>query len=122
MRRFALTFFAMPACALLAASPAFAVFPDGDYRCVNADGVPAGMLTIKGADYTFQAVADAEWTPKPEDPANGSGKMMEAGVDVIMVESGPIKDTLDANLSYKSDEGAILVNGHAGPMMTCRPN
>jgi len=64
--------------------------PAGTWRCSAQGNIPIGVLKITSGGYTFQAVRDTVWSPKPGDPSNGSGSLTVKG-SKVSVSSGPLR-------------------------------
>jgi hypothetical protein len=109
---------------IAATCPVFAQLPAGVYRCTSADMAPAGVLTISdGGQYQYQAVSDADFTPVPDDPANGSGQLAAEG-DALTPQSGPLKDHFAVKGSTTSSMGITSINfsdANGNVALVCSP-
>jgi hypothetical protein len=96
---------------LLATSPVLAQLPPpGVYRCTSPDMAPAGVLTVTDTgQYQYQSVSDADFTPIPDDPANGAGQLVAAG-DALTPQSGPLKEHFAVTGKATSSMGITSIN------------
>ncbi len=89
-----------------AAAIAFLMFPSpaqaaaaGVWRCSAQGNIPIGVLTVKSGGYTFQAVSNTVWAPKPQDSSNGSGKLTVKGSKVT-VKNGPLRKQMGVTTGF----------------------
>lgn len=83
---------------LMLPSPAQAAAA-GVWRCSAQGNIPIGVLTVKSGGYTFQAVRDTVWAPKPQDSSNGSGKLTVKG-SKITVKNGPLRTQMGVTTGF----------------------
>lgn len=89
---------AMVVAGLALASPAHAA-ATGTWRCSAQGNIPIGILTIKSGGYSFQAVRNTAWAPKPADSSNGSGSMSVKG-SKITVKTGPLRTSMGVTSGF----------------------
>lgn len=106
---------ALAVATLSAAAPVRAAGFDGTWHCKANGDIPIGILTVAGTGYSFTAVRDGKWTPKPDDPGNGKGTLAASGVP----ESGPLKTVYEVTVSNSNT--VLWLNNKTGTLMGCWP-
>lgn len=86
------------ALAIVLAGPAAAGVA-GTWRCSTHGPLPMGILKISGSSYSYQAVSNTAWAPKPGDRSNGSGAISASGSSVAPT-SGPLRTVMGLTSGY----------------------
>lgn len=71
----------------------------GTWRCSAHGPLPMGILKISGSSYSYQAVSNTAWAPKPGDRSNGSGAISASGSSVTPA-SGPLRTVMGLVSGY----------------------